>query len=176
MPGLAIQRFDERPEVPPGWTLFEVLEGDGAFLLLTETGDGADAPGEQYREIFRAPDARPVAESAQFVYLIRIDVAVDLDHDAFNDWYDSKHVPEVAPAGLRHGKRYTSDIPGFPYAALYDLDARDTLQSEALQKVRGFYQFTPQIAALERTVLERVSCSQSRQRMRPRSMIFSPSM
>ena len=157
MPRLAIQRFAERPDVPPGSALFRVLEGEDAFLLLTETDEATDVSGELYPEIFRAPDARPVAESGQFVYLIRIDVADDLDHDAFNEWYDTKHVPEVGPAGLRHGKRYTSDIPGFPYAALYDMDARDTLQSEALQKVRGFYQFTPQITALERTVLERVS-------------------
>ena len=39
--------------------------------------------------------------------------------------------------------------------AIYDMAARDTLTSEPLQKVRGFYQFTPQITALERTVLER---------------------
>jgi hypothetical protein len=154
--GLAIERFDERPEVPPGSSLFAVVEGEGAFLLLTETDGGETAGGEQYHEIFRSRDARPVAESARFVYLIRIDVADDLDHDAFNEWYDHKHVPEVAPAGLRRGKRYTSELPGFPYMALYDMDARDTLTSEALQKVRGFYQFTPQITALERTVLERV--------------------
>jgi hypothetical protein len=156
VPGLTIERFDERPDVPPGSALFEVLEGADAFLRLTETEDGVGADGERYREIFRAHDAKPVAESARYVYMIRIDVAEDLDHDAFNAWYDGKHVPEVAPAGLRHGKRYTSEIPGFPYMALYDMDARDTLQSEALQKVRGFYQFTPQIMALERTVLERV--------------------
>jgi hypothetical protein len=64
-------------------------------------------------------------------------------------------VPEVAPAGLRRGRRFSSDIAGWPYMALYDMDARDTLSSDALAKVRGFYQFTPQVTTLERTVLER---------------------
>jgi hypothetical protein len=156
MPGLDIVRFDDRPDVPPGSTLFRVLEGDGRFLLVTESDEDEEAHGEQYREIFRSPDARPVAESARYVFLIRIGVADDLDHAAFNEWYDRKHVPEVAPAGLRRGKRFTSDIPGFPYMALYDMDARDTLESEALARVRGFYQFTEQITTIERTVLERV--------------------
>src|SRR5689334_20592906 len=110
-------------------------------MLADRDGDGGEGDGEHYREIFRSPDARPVAESGSYVYVVRIDVAPDLDHDAFNDWYDRKHVPEVAPAGLRRGRRFTSAIPGWPYMALYDMDARDTLESEALAKVRGFYQF-----------------------------------
>jgi len=157
--GLVIARFSgEEPPEAPGKTSarFRVVEGEGRWLLLTEI-EGGDAPeGEYYREIFRSPDATAVRDSARFVFMIRIDVAPDLDRAAFNEWYNGKHVPEVAPAGLRRGKRYASDIPGWPFMALYDMDARDTLESEALAKVRGFYQFTSQIEALERTVLERV--------------------
>ena len=158
MPGLVIARFSEEepPELPGGSSArFRVVRGEGRWLLLTEADEAA--PGsEYYREIFRPPDAMAVGESAQYVFLIRIDVAPDLDHAAFNEWYNGTHVPEVGPAGLRRGKRYESDIPGWPYMALYDMDDRDTLESEALAKVRGFYQFTPQITAIERTVLERV--------------------
>jgi hypothetical protein len=159
VPGLVITRSEEEepPEVPSeASALFRVVEGEGRWLLLTET-EADEVPGsEYYREIYRSPDARPVAQSAQYVYLIRIDVAPDLDHDAFNEWYNGKHVAEVGPAGLQRGKRYASDLPGWPYMALYDMADRDTLQSEELAKVRGFYQFTPQIETLERTVLERV--------------------
>jgi hypothetical protein len=137
--------------------VFRVLEGEGRWWILTETAGDGDGPGEHYREIFRSPDSRPITESAQHVFVIRIDVSADLDHEAFNDWYDHKHVPEVAPAGLRRGRRFTSDLPGWPYMAVYEMDARDTLRSEPLQRVRGFYQFTPQVTTLERTVLERVA-------------------
>jgi hypothetical protein len=157
--GLLITRSagEEPPEVPSeASALFRVVEGEGRWMLLTETEADESSGNEYYREIFRAPDATPIAQSAQYVFLIRIDVAPDLDHEAFNEWYNGKHVPEVAPAGLQRGKRYESDIPGWPYMALYDMADRDTLQSEALAKVRGFYQFTPQIATLERTVLERI--------------------
>jgi len=161
VPGLVVVRSAEEEQPQPSGersAVFRVLEGNDRWLVLTDTAADDAPPSEEfYREIFRSHDARGVADSARFVYMIRIDVAPDLDHDAFNDWYDRKHVPEVAPAGLRRGKRYTSNLPGFPYMALYDMDARDTLESEALQKVRGFYEFTPQVTALERTVLERVS-------------------
>lgn len=157
MPGLAIVRSDDEPAPAraANSALFRVLEGEGRWLLLRDTDHAAPA-AEYYREIFRSPDATPIAESARYVFLIRIDVAPDLDHDAFNEWYDRKHVPEVAPAGLGRGRRFASDIAGWPYLAVYDMHDRDTLESEALAKVRGFYEFTPQVTAIERTVLERV--------------------
>jgi hypothetical protein len=156
VPGISIVRSNDeaRPDAPAGGAVFRVLAGEGRWWILQDTDD--ERAGEHYREIFRSPDASAITESAQYVFVIRIDVAPDLDHDAFNDWYDHKHVPEVAPAGLRRGRRFESDIPDRPYMAIYDMDARDTLQSEALQKVRGFYQFTPQVTMLERTVLERM--------------------
>ncbi len=173
MTELVLARYgDAAPSLPSveaasSAALFRVLEGEaGGFVALFETGDAAavesvlrdgDPVLERYAELFLAPDARPVAESARYVFAIRIAVADDLDHAAFNEWYNGKHVPEVAPAGLRRGKRYTSELPGWPYLALYDMDDRDTLQSEALAKVRGFYQFTPQVLTLERTVLERIA-------------------
>lgn len=156
MAGIRIVRSDgeDRPVAATGGAVFRVLEGEGHWWVVTDT-DRDDGEGERYREIFRSPDAKPISESARYVFVIRIDVTSDLDHEAFNDWYDHKHVPEVAPAGLRRGRRFSSDIPGWPYMALYDMDARDTLESEALARVRGFYQFTPQVTTLERTVLER---------------------
>jgi hypothetical protein len=154
--GIRIVRSDDenRPEAPPDAAVFRVLEGEGRWWILADT-DGDEGDGEHYREIFRSPDAQPITESGQYVFVIRIDVTADLDHDAFNDWYDHEHVPEVAPAGLRRGRRFSSEIPGWPYMALYDMDARDTLASDALARVRGFYRFTPQVTTLERTVLER---------------------
>jgi len=156
--GISIVRSDDeaQPEAGPDAAVFRVLEGEGRWWILTET-DNDESPGERYREIFRSADTKPVTESSKYVFVIRIGVADDLDHDAFNAWYDNEHVPEVAPAGLRRGRRFASDIPDRPYMAIYDMDARDTLQSEALAKVRGFHQFTPQVTTLERTVLERVS-------------------
>jgi hypothetical protein len=172
MSELVLVRYTEaEPSLPAvegasSAALFEVLQGGpGRYLALLETDDGADVEGavgeegavERYAPLFAAPDARPVGESSRYVFAIRIQVADELDHDAFNEWYNGTHVPEVAPAGLRRGKRYTSRLPEWPYLALYDMDARDTLESEALAKVRGFYQFTPQVLTLERTVLERIA-------------------
>jgi hypothetical protein len=156
--GITIVRSNDeaQPEPTARSAVFRVLEGEGRWWTLTET-DGSESEGEHYREIFRSADTKQVTESGRYVFVIRIDVAPDLDQAAFNDWYDHKHVPEVAPAGLRRGRRFSSDVPGWPYMAIYDMDARETLQSEALAKVRGFYEFTPQVTALERTVLERNS-------------------
>jgi len=173
MTELVLVRYDgqeppslKRTDAASAAALFKVLQGGpGTYIAVYETENveaveaavaGNGGTPERYREIFAAPDARPISESNRHVFAIRIALAPDIDLDAFNEWYNGTHVPEVAPAGLQRGRRFESELPELPYMAIYDMAARDTLESEALARVRGFAQFTPQVPTLERTVLERI--------------------
>ena len=59
------------------------------------------------------------------------------DEDDFNAWYDQEHVPlRLATPGFRSARRYKAATDEGPrYAALYDVDSPDVLQSEAYLKL-----------------------------------------
>ena len=55
VPGLAIERFDETPRGAAGLDALRGARGRRRLPAADRDRDGADVPGEQYREIFRAP-------------------------------------------------------------------------------------------------------------------------
>ncbi|WP_033295401.1 hypothetical protein [Amycolatopsis jejuensis] len=140
--------------------LYEVLMGAGSWMTLRESEERAES-GSRYEEIFSADDARPLAESAQYVFTIEIELDPDIDLAAFHHWYNTKHVPIVAPAGLLRGRRWHDLDHVWRFLATYDMADRDVLDSDALARVRGFDEFTPQVTIRQRTVLGKAGPSWS---------------
>lgn len=152
--GLAAPPAEPTPE-----TLFQVLEGPGAWQSVLEVAgpEPTAGNGDWYREIFAAPDAVPLAESARHVFQIEIDVAPDVDLAEFDHWYNATHVPEVRPAGLLGGRRFRALGHPRRFLALYDMTHRNVLASEELARVRGFARFTPDVEIRYRAVLQRTT-------------------
>ncbi|WP_028922673.1 hypothetical protein [Pseudonocardia acaciae] len=145
--------------LPAEETLFRVLEGPGSWLSALEVdGEGQPDNGSAwFQEIFAAPDARPLADSARYLFKIEIDVHDDVDLDAFHEWYNGTHVPEVNPAGLLGGRRFRALSHERRFLATYDLAHRHVMESDALARVRGFAQFTDGVTIRHRSILERTS-------------------
>ncbi len=152
--------------------LFSVLEGEGATVVMYDVNGGKDATEkltavirkdfepfgiatlEAFDEIFAAPDARPIAEADRYVFIPWPDVNEKGIEKEFDAWYDGTHVPDVAGAGIVRARRFKANRSEFQYFATYDMWARDTMKSEAIQKVRGFGPYTSQIRGIRRFVLE----------------------
>jgi hypothetical protein len=148
--------------------IFEVIEGDGDFLLIHEAnGDRptmiassiADFFGEhnlidctRFVRVFSDNTARCFSQVTRFLFLARANVDDTLDHVGFNHWYDTTHVPEVSQVGLRRAQRFRSSTDRNDYLASYEIAALAVLTSDELAQVRGFHQFTPKIQQLRRTV------------------------
>lgn len=174
MTSLVVARYSgdamPQPEDPPAAGsigVFQVLRGEGDWAVIAEVEGDAEAMErvlargavncELFNELFRASDARPIAESADHVYLVRIDVDSSLvDNPEFEAWYNRKHVPDVATAGLLRGRRFKNGLEAWQYLASYDMAHEDVLESDELARIRGFEHFTPLVRGIERTVLRRV--------------------
>jgi hypothetical protein len=159
----------------PDSTLFEVIEGEGDYLLVHEFRRGESGhvrvsfwdsfdmrqlvDSTTFSRIYASADARALSRVSRLLFLARVDVARTLDHDAFNDWYDSTHVPDVAAVGLRGAQRFRSQGDDNDYLASYEIAAQEVLTSDGLAQVRGFHQFTSQIRRLRRTVARQVRTS-----------------
>src|SRR5215216_3228275 len=59
------------------------------------------------------------------------------DEDGFNAWYDEEHVPlRLAVPGFLSARRYKAATDDGPrYAALYDLQSLDVLETRAYQRL-----------------------------------------
>ena len=68
--------------------------------------------------------------SSRYLYLVRMDVAHDLE-PTFNEVYDSEHMPLLlAVPGVLRATRYRSPSPTYPrYIAAYELESPAVLQS-----------------------------------------------
>jgi kynurenine formamidase len=152
--------------------LFTVLEGEGAAVVMYDVdADAKAAQGrlvplietafadskikfDYFEEVFAAPDARPMAETDRYVFIPWPDVAADGVDDEFNTWYNGAHVPDVAGAGIVRARRFRADRESWQYFATYDMWSRDTMNSEAIKRVRGFGPYTDRIRGIRRYVLE----------------------
>jgi hypothetical protein len=68
--------------------------------------------------------------SSRYLYLVRMDVAHDLE-PTFNEVYDTEHAPLLAAVpGVLRASRYRSPSPTYPrYIAAYELESPAVLQS-----------------------------------------------
>jgi hypothetical protein len=73
--------------------------------------------------------------STRYLYLVRMDVAHDLEK-TFNDVYDHEHLPMLAAVpGVIRATRYRQPSPTYPrYIAAYELESLAVLQSPEWKK------------------------------------------
>jgi antibiotic biosynthesis monooxygenase (ABM) superfamily enzyme len=86
---------------------------------------------------------------ARIVMQVRVNIAPEKEQ-AFNEWYNNVHVPEIlACPGFLSGRRFRR-ISGdeIRYMALYELESLDAVKSEAYLKARGWGEFEPYIRDL----------------------------
>ena len=80
-------------------------------------------------------------------FAVGIDVA-DEHVAAFNEWYDTDHLPSVVGCpGFRSGRRYElrgRDLPRF--WAVYEVESRDALHTPELAAISGFGRFEEHVS------------------------------
>src|SRR5262249_17696892 len=66
------------------------------------------------------------------IYLVYTDLVDDRYEHDFNDWYDTKHVPQLqAIPGILDAARYVAVKGGPKYLAVYELESADVIHSDA---------------------------------------------
>jgi hypothetical protein len=143
-------------------TLFEVVDGEGAFVRISELGsadgDGGNGAGSRvlYQEVFRAPGARAFSGISDYLFVVKADIDPP-DPEEFEHWYNEVHVPDVGGAGLARARRFHATGPGARYLATYEIASPEVMESEAVQKVRGFHQYTDYVKDIQRWILQPAS-------------------
>jgi hypothetical protein len=141
-------------------SLFDVLDGDCAFVCISElTSPPAETDGTAvYRQVFNAPDVRSYTEISDYLFVVRADIEPP-DPEEFEHWYNEVHVPDVGAAGLGRSRRFHATGSGPKYLATYEITSPAVMESEALQKVRGFHQYTTYVKDIHRWILRPVTQS-----------------
>ncbi len=69
--------------------------------------------------------------------------------DAWNAWYDTKHLPEISSCpGFRTANRYATETSaGREYLAIYTLDGPEALESAEFNTRRGWEEFASDVTA-----------------------------
>jgi hypothetical protein len=82
-----------------------------------------------------------------------------VDRAAFDDWYDTVHLPEVASCpGFRRGTRYeTPEDVEHGFLTLYDVDGPEALESEEFLRRRGWGPFTGRVSFTTRVLRRRTA-------------------
>lgn len=146
-----------------GASYLQSVEGQPRFLLLCELENEAVAESaplraalnwgpwmravrgwhrRTYRRIFTMGS---VDGPAPYLLTVRADVDRAAE-DAFNDWYNLTHLPEVLDCpGFVGAARYEC-VDGEPrFLAMYDLTRADALSTPEMDRVYGFGPMTPHI-------------------------------
>lgn len=148
-----------------GASCLESVEGHPRFLLLCELEHEAVAESAAVRA---ALDLGPWMEmralrgwhrrsyrlifamgssDGRDPYLLAVRVDVDRHgEDAFNDWYNRTHLPEVLDCpGFVAATRYEC-VDGEPrFLAMYELDRADALSTPEMERVYGFGPMWPHV-------------------------------
>lgn len=121
---------------PPHWTHADLFYGGQASrFLATAAGDGA-------LRLSARPHNPPIGrvDESDALWLV-LTSAVDGAEDAFNDWYDHRHLHDaLAVPGFRSARRYrlspiAGKAPPFGYLALFGVDPVDP--DAAIAEARG---------------------------------------
>ncbi len=95
--------------------------------------------------------------AAKILMEVRVNIAPEKE-EAFNEWYNNVHVPEIiAVPGFISGRRFKR-VSGdeISYMALYELESMDPLKSEAYKDARGWGEFEPYISNLSWNVYQQI--------------------
>ena len=73
-----------------------------------------------------------MANKGRAIYLVYTDLADDKYDEAFNAWYDTRHLPQLkAIPGILDAARYVAVKGGPKYLAVYELENAEVIQSDA---------------------------------------------
>ena len=95
--------------------------------------------------------------AAKILMEVRVNIAPEKE-EAFNEWYNNVHVPEItAVPGFLSGRRFKR-VSGdeIEYMALYELESLDPLKSEGYKNARGWSEFEPYISNLSWNVYQQI--------------------
>jgi hypothetical protein len=128
----------------------EVIDGPYRSVSLVFGDAGTAGPDRHYAPIFASADAwQP--QAGMLLFFARAIVRAEIDHDEFNRWYNTRHLPDVGGAGLRSARRYRRIDEGHQeYLAIYQHSSPEVFASEELIRVRGFGPFESDIVLFER--------------------------
>ena len=88
--------------------------------------------------------------------LTSVDIAPEAE-DAFNRWYNEKHLPEVMSCpGFRSAARYQATLGEPRYIAIYELESEDALETPEMLRVRGWGEMFPHVRNFHERVYRRI--------------------
>ena len=171
LPGAGVARLARVVEGNPSHVVLSDWDDVSGLTMASLYGAFADAPAAAApwsgigpvgaailgAQMFpAASDSAPVAaafETGSHGYVALTNVDADVE-DGFNEWYNHRHLPAVAGAGLTEGTRFETLGSGHKYLATYHIDGPESMHSEELGKVRGFDEFTGKAYDLTRLVFQ----------------------
>lgn len=88
------------------------------------------------------------------LHIVMVDIPPEHE-DAFNDWYERVHIPQIlACPGWRSATRRLVDEGGPKYAALYEIDGPQVYDTPEFQAIKGFGPFADFVANFHRIRLK----------------------
>ena len=89
------------------------------------------------------------------ILVTSVDVAPGSE-EAFNRWYNEKHMPEVmACPGFLSGARYECTLGQPQYVAIYELESEEALRTPEMQRVRGWGDQFPNVRNFHERIYRR---------------------
>jgi hypothetical protein len=84
------------------------------------------------------------------LHIVRVDIAPEVE-EAFNQWYDTVHVPALLRCpGWLSARRYVVFDGSPKYLAVYEVAGSWAYETEEFQRVRGFGEFEEHIRNFSR--------------------------
>ncbi|WP_159587132.1 DUF4286 family protein [Chelativorans xinjiangense] len=82
------------------------------------------------------------------IVLVDVDPAVE---DAFNEWYETVHIPEIlACPGWLSAQRHVCVEGGPKYAAVYEITGSDAYETPEFHAIKGFGPFESHVSNFKR--------------------------
>jgi hypothetical protein len=89
------------------------------------------------------------------IYLVEAKLADGADKEAWDDWYDNTHIPELLSVpGFRTATRYSQLHQSNHYLAGYEIDHKNVFEEDRYREVTGWASWAPDIATWNRVVVE----------------------
>jgi hypothetical protein len=94
-------------------------------------------------------------QQTRYVYLLRAEFADPEREQAWNRWYDEKHVPELLTVpGIVSATRYQQRGARGRYLAAYEIESPDVFDEPRYAEVTGWGEWAPYITEWRRAVYE----------------------
>jgi hypothetical protein len=86
-----------------------------------------------------------------YIYLVHAELAGTADEQAWNDWYDDKHIPELLSVpGFISAYRFRERSERKRYLAGYRLERPDVFEEPRYREITGWAEWKPHIAKWSR--------------------------